>query len=241
MLHCSLASSEAWSGVAKRLTDQLTMTAVDFPGHGKSPDWDGTGDYHQICTRAAGAFLEPRMHLIGHSLGATVALRLAIENPGRIASLTLIEPVYFALAKGTAAYDQHQQQIAPFAAAFQRGDLAGAARLFTDMWGTGVAWQDLPESLRQSFVSRINLIPATEGALFDDNAGVGKPGRIEQIACPVLLIEGDQSPGIITAIGDVLKRRLPDVQRQRIAAAGHMAPITHPKQVAGIIERFIGL
>ncbi|KPU84017.1 hypothetical protein JI58_06245 [Marinosulfonomonas sp. PRT-SC04] len=52
LLHCSLASSDAWRGVAGHLADDLTMTGFDFPGHGKSSDWDGVADYHSICTKA---------------------------------------------------------------------------------------------------------------------------------------------------------------------------------------------
>ena len=57
MLHCSLASSDAWRGVARHLGDGLTMTGFDFRGHGKSADWDGAGDYPSICTADAGGFL----------------------------------------------------------------------------------------------------------------------------------------------------------------------------------------
>jgi len=239
MLHCSLASSDAWRGLAGHLAGGLSLTGIDFPGHGRSPDWDGQGDYHTACTAAALAALDGPMHLIGHSLGATVALRLAVERPELVRALVLIEPVFFAAAKGLDAYAAFEEDVAPFAKAFEAGQNEDAARMFTDLWGTGAAWQDLPAALRQSFVDRIGLIPATEGALYHDNAGVVADGKIEAITCPVLLIEGDQSPAIINAINGVLAERLPDATRGGVKGAAHMVPITHAGQVAAEIRQFL--
>ncbi len=239
MLHCSLASSDAWRGVAGHLAECLSMTGIDFPGHGRSSDWDGQGDYHAACTAAAAGALKEPMHLIGHSLGATVALRLAVEQPEMLRSLVLIEPVFFAAAKGLDAYAAFEEQVAPFAEAFAAGQNEDAARLFTDLWGTGAAWQDLPAAVRQSFVDRIGLIPTTEGALYHDNAEVVAEGKFEGINCPVLLVEGDQSPAIIHAINGALAERLPDATWVSIKGAGHMVPITHAEQVAVEIRKFL--
>ncbi|WP_428543548.1 alpha/beta fold hydrolase [Profundibacter sp.] len=224
MLHCSLAISDAWRGLAGHLADTLSMTGIDFPGHGRSSDWDGQGDYHAVCTAAAAG-----------------ALRLAVERPDMVRSLVLIEPVFFAAAKGLDAYAVFEEEVAPFAEAIGAGQNEDAARMFTDLWGTGAAWQDLPAALRQSFVDRIGLIPATEGALYHDNADVVAQSKIEGITCPVLLIEGDQSPAIIAAINGALAERLPDVTQFSIKAAAHMVPITHAKEVAQAIGGFLSL
>ncbi|WP_231558928.1 alpha/beta fold hydrolase [Paracoccus sp. PAMC 22219] len=51
----------------------------------------------------------------------------------------------------------------------------------------------------------------------------------------MLLIQGADSPAVIGGIIDALAERLPDVGRATIPGAGHMAPLTHPDQVAGLI------
>lgn len=239
LLHCSLASSDAWRGMADHLLHDLTMTGIDFPGHGRSDDWDGQGDYHAQCTRAAETALLAPVHLIGHSLGATVALRLAVERPEMMKSLVLIEPVFFGALKGTDAFQDHLKEVAPFAQAFDESRPEDAARMFTGMWGTGANWEALPIAMRTSFVERIGLIPATEAALYDDNAGVFSEGRIEGIKCPVLLIEGTLSPSIISAVNGVLNARLPLATRMEIEGAGHMAPISHAGAVATKIAAFL--
>ena len=97
-IHCSPAHSGSVTGLMGALSDQLTAIAYDLPSHGKSSDWDGTGDLHDVATNMGRALLTEPMDLIGHSFGATVAMRLGMEHPELVRSLTMIEPVYFAHA-----------------------------------------------------------------------------------------------------------------------------------------------
>lgn len=241
LLHCSLASSDAWRGMAGHLGDGLTMTGLDFRGHGKSEDWDGAGDYHTICTADAGGFLKRPMHLIGHSFGATVALRLALEHPDMVRSLTLIEPVFFAVAKDTTTYADHTVEFQPFVDAMESGADEAAAQVFTDVWGTGADWATMPSAMRAYVTERIELIPVTVPTLYGDSAGMAAAGRLEGVKCPVLLVEGAASPSIVAAINDALAARFPKVQRVRIKEASHMVPITHSAQVATAISEFLSL
>lgn len=241
LLHCSLSSSDAWRGVAGHLADDLTMTAPDIPGHGKSADWDGTSDYHRLCSEAAAEFLTRPMHLIGHSFGATIALRLAVEQPDMVRSLTLIEPVFIAAAQGTVEYARHEAEFQPFLDAIERDDKETAARTFTEIWGTGGAWEELPIAARTYIMARVGLVPAAVPALYEDNAELLLQGRLEAVCCPVLLMEGGQAPTIISAINTALAARLPDNRRVRIKEAGHMVPITHPMQTATAIAGFLSL
>ncbi len=241
LLHCSLASSDAWRGLAGHLGDGLTMTGFDFRGHGKSEDWVGSADYHCICTKDAAVFLERPMHLIGHSFGATVALRLALERPDMVRSLTMIEPVFFAVVKDSEAYAEHIAGFQPFVDAMQDEAFETAARLFTEMWGTEAGWAMLPEAMRNYATARIGLIPLTESTLFEDSAGMATEGRLEAVSFPVLLIEGSKSPSIVAAINAALAARLPVVSQVKIKGASHMVPITHSAQVAEAISGFLKL
>ncbi len=75
MIHCSLASCEAWGGLARVLSGALTMTAFDMPGHGRSDEWDARGEIQGVTAEIAAGFLDGPADVIGHSFGATVALR----------------------------------------------------------------------------------------------------------------------------------------------------------------------
>ena len=238
-VHCSLAHSGAWEGVAARLSDVLRLQAFDLPGHGRSGDWDqGRDIMDQTVAMALGLIRDAPVDLIGHSFGAVACLRLAVERPDLVRSLVLFEPVFFAAAAAD-GYDTGAP-FTPFAEALAKGDWDEAARFFTDLWGAGERWDDLPARQRAALAARIHLIPAANPALHDDNAGLLAPGRLERAEMPVLLLEGADSPPVIAAIAAGLARRLPDARRETITGAGHMGPITHPEAVAGAIRRHLG-
>nr|WP_281356670.1 alpha/beta hydrolase [Sulfitobacter algicola] len=238
MIHCALAHQGVWAGVAKSLSKTHTITAFDMPGHGRSADWDGQGDYQQLTTRIAETFCDDGpVHLIGHSFGGTVALRLACERPNLVNRLSLIEPVFFAAARaaGDPAYARNERDFAPFAAAMQAGDRATAARLFMSMWGGGTPWAALPDAQRTYITDRIHLIPAQGKAIRDDNANLLTSGLIEALTMPIDLIDGALSGPIMPAILNALSARMQNPTRTTIDGAGHMVPITHPTQIAEIL------
>ena len=243
-LHCSLAHGGAWTEFAGHLQG-VTLTAPDLLGHGRSGDWDGVSDFHTVATRQAMAMLaamvEGPVHLIGHSFGATVALRMALENPDRIASLTLFEPVLFCAARaaGGPAYAAHLAQHSGFAAALAAGDKRAAAIAFQGIWGRGEAFEALPPAQADYIMQRIDLIAAQNAVLVDDVAGMLTYGRLGGLGVPVLLLQGADSPAVIDAINTELARRLPQVQRAVVAGAGHMLPITHAADCAARVQGFL--
>jgi pimeloyl-ACP methyl ester carboxylesterase len=234
-LHCSLARSSAWAGMAVRLADRVTMTAVDLPGHGQSADWDGVQDYTGLCARAGSGFLTEPVDLIGHSGGAVAAMQMAIARPEMVRTLTLVEPVLFAAAEGSEEGRAHAVAMAPVWARERAGDREGAAEIFTGLWGTGKAWGDLDPRQQQYISDRIHLIGAgMPGLLLDSGNTLGK-GRLERLTMPVMLISGATSPPVIHVIAEAIAARLPDVGVAEVPGAGHMLPITHPEPVAGVV------
>lgn len=240
-LHCTLAHSRAWLGLSQALGD-ATLIAPDMLSHGRSPDWDGHSDYFDAVTAMARDQLTAPMDIVGHSFGAMIALRLCLECPERVRSAVLIEPVFFAVARRDAPdlFNQHERDAQPVDDAFAAGDTAKAARLFNRMWGasTGPKWPDLPERTRAAMIRGIDVVPAVHGALFDDAAQMLDPARLNRAAMPVLLLAGTGSHPVIPAICEGLKTRLPSATSAMIKGAGHMLPITHPRETAALVQDF---
>ena len=176
------------------------------------------------------------VHLVGHSFGATATLLAALDLGDQVQSLTLIEPVQFAAARGTDAFNDHGMIFQKIDQAIQDGDRRFAAHRFLDLWGEPNAWRDLPASGQAALAAMIHVIPAQTGALRDDVNGILTPGRLEGFQVPVRLIEGSKSHPVVAAVHDHLEQRLPNVERHIINGAGHMCPITHAPDVANIIR-----
>lgn len=246
LIHCSLGHSGGWAPLMAGLDDVVHATAYDLPGHGRSADWDGTREIQGLSTDMAADLIAAQgdgpMDLIGHSFGATVALRLAVERPDLVRSLVLIEPVFFAvaLADHPEWSESHDADMAAYAEAVKAGDAERAARAFTARWGDGRPWDSLSQAQREAMVQRIHLIEAGASAIYDDVAGLLSSGALSRIAVPVLLIEGGDSPEYIAAINEGLARRIAGARRVVIAGAGHMVPMTHAAPVAAEIRAFLG-
>lgn len=233
-LHCSLAHSGAWQGVVRALGPGLRVTAPDILGHGKAPEIDFTKDLHDQCYEAVLPNLpEGRFDAVGHSFGATLALRLAEEMPDRIRSLTLIEPVLFAAAKGSGEFGPYRDLISGYDRLMEAGHREEAAREFLRLWGAGGGLDDMPEGQRSYMIDRIHFIKASDDALFHDSAGLVP--RLGQVRAPCLLVQGGECQPVTAAIIDRMERDIPDTTRVSIPGAGHMVPITHPVPVAGAI------
>lgn len=149
LLHCGMAQSSMWRGVVKHLDSAFSMVVPDLPGHGRSDAFPNGVDVHDAATGVARGLQEDGMHLIGHSFGGTLALRLAVEAPQRVASLTLIEPVLMAVAAHEARFADHIAREREMIATYRSGDALGAARQFNRLWGGGVPWDSFSPEVQQ--------------------------------------------------------------------------------------------
>lgn len=238
-IHCTIAHAGAWRGLAALMENETTLTAFDMLSHGRSPDWDEQGDFQDRIVQAAEQFLTGRMDVIGHSFGATVALRLAVAHPEKVRSLTLIEPVYFAVAIRDAPQlvADHDADAAPYVRALAAGDDALGARLFNRMWSEGgTRWPDLPETTRAAMIRGIHVIPFCHPSIYEDRPGMLEPGVLDRVTAPVLLLRGSNTHPVIAAINDGLARRLPDARSLVVEGAGHMLPISHPDETAALLR-----
>jgi pimeloyl-ACP methyl ester carboxylesterase len=93
LLHGVTARAETWWRIGPALAAHgWHTTAVDLPGHGDAPRLGGPVDLATFAARTA-ELLPARVDLlVGHSLGAVVALALAADRPEFARALVLEDP-----------------------------------------------------------------------------------------------------------------------------------------------------
>ncbi len=97
LLHGYAGDLNSWQFNIEALAAVAPVIAMDLPGHGGSTKDVGDGSLAALAG-SVGAALEAlgigEAHLVGHSLGAAVAARLATDRPALAQSLVLICPAY---------------------------------------------------------------------------------------------------------------------------------------------------
>lgn len=238
-IHCTLGASSLWEPVLAPLGSQIAAIAFDQPGHGQSAPWQAegaeAGAYQRLVAQIAGSFITRPVDLIGHSFGASVALRLAVAAPHAVRSLTLIEPVLFKAVEGSAAWAELRAHQDHFEALIAAGDFEPAARGFMAAWGAGLPWEALPAHQRARFCTQMPMVGNISAANFADPGQIWREGGLEAIEAPVMVIHGDASPPIMPGVCAAIAARLADVGTACIPGAGHMAPLTHARQVCDLI------
>jgi len=95
LIHGYAGDLNNWLFNVEAMAAVAPVIAVDLPGHGGSSKDVGDGSLKTLAGSVAAALSAlgvTRAHLIGHSLGAAVAARLAADHPDLVQSLTLIAP-----------------------------------------------------------------------------------------------------------------------------------------------------
>jgi pimeloyl-ACP methyl ester carboxylesterase len=243
MLHSSLGSKGQWSVLAEQMSGRYRVIALDLCGYGDNPPVTSAASFTlddevRLVADRLDALVEPhlRVHVIAHSYGALVALRLAQRARGRVASLALYEPVAFRLlADDDPANVEVRRLSERVATLVASGHRHAAALAFVDFWSGNGSFAALPLPAQTAIARRVDKLP------LDFQAARSWPRNAEDlrvVAAPTLLVTGDRSPAVVRRIHRMLMRFLPNA---RVAAldAGHMGPITDSARVNAWIEAFI--
>jgi pyruvate dehydrogenase E2 component (dihydrolipoamide acetyltransferase) len=129
LLHGFGGDLNNWLFNAEPMSADRTVYALDLPGHGGSAKQVGAGDLDALAGAVRG-FLDAqgvdRVHLVGHSMGGLVATAVAVAQPERVLSLTLVDGVGL-------GEEIDREYIEGFVAATGRRDLKPVLqRLFAD-------------------------------------------------------------------------------------------------------------
>ncbi len=233
LLHGFGGSAAGWEEVQRKL-DRATL-AFDLPGHAGSLNYPGFGTA-SFAARAVVSELDQRgievFHLAGHSMGGAVAALIAIGQPSRVLSATLLSPG-----------GMSSRINAPLLRAFA---LAGNSRELETCLGqmSGPKSVILPELVdtltaqRRVPGQREALAHIVERILRGQEQGVIPRAALEALAMPVTVVWGAEDavmpcddleslPGKFHAV------LLPDVGHMLLDEAPHQAAAA----IAGAIAR----
>jgi pimeloyl-ACP methyl ester carboxylesterase len=244
-LHCSGGSAGQWRHLKRMLPSETPLWCPHFIGSTWTGHWSGNHAF-TLADEAAPIVamidsLGLRVHLVGHSYGGAVALRVARERPAQIASMVLYEPTALHVLNtagpdGRTALDEVNSFSATIDRAILAGDHRTAAKQFVDYWSDRGTWATLRGEAQADVIHYMPKASLDFRALRFERTPLAV---YRHFGFPALLLTGQHAREPVQVIARQLTRSLRFGVPQTVDGAGHMGPLTHANAVAGLMAGFI--
>ncbi len=197
-----------------------------------------------------------KVHLVGHSYGAFLALLLAMRRPQMIQSLVLAEPPVLTLfvsnqpkpaetikllltkpGLAMAIMRFGAKGVVPAVKAFKEGDDKNGLKIFGDaVFGKG-SYDKLPEERKQRVLDNLSNVKAE---LLGPGFVPLEKDKIRQIKTPALLVRGWNTIPLFGHMIDQLHTLLPQTKHAAIPRATHAPHEDNGEAFNKVVLEFLG-
>ncbi len=225
------------------------VIAMDLPGFGHSPmpSWPiSISAYARMLDGLLDALGVDAAALVGNSMGGFISAELAISYPQRVERLVLVS------AAGISTYDHRGALRAlPLLSRAERILIAYTAWIASKS-DTVARRARLREATLNVVTRHPSRLPAALAA--EQLRGSGKPGfmqaleanldynfreRLPEIACPTLIVWGEDDRVISARDAQVFAELIPDSRVVMYADTGHMSMLERPEAFNTLLEDFL--
>jgi pimeloyl-ACP methyl ester carboxylesterase len=242
-LHGTAASPRQWRDFISHLPHPFEIFTLDLPdhvAHEVRSEQRSLSEEAQLLVHRVRGLGQP-FHLVGHSYGAALALRIAMQWPGLVRSLTMFEPAMFHLLRDGHPFErQMHRDIARLESDLRRAVAAGApesgAARFIDFWNGPGGFDVYAPEARRKVVARMDLILANFRSL--DREAWPLPA-LARVSSPTLGVYGENSPLLVQHLTRLIAGVIENAKVLPVSAAGHMLPVTHAAAAAKLLSAHI--
>ena len=254
LVHGHPRTGATWHLVARRLVDAgFRVVCPDMRGYGQSSKPPLRPDHAQQSKRAVAGDLvglmrrlgHDRFCLAGHDRGCYVALRLALDHPGAVTRLAVLDgiPISEALARADARFARMWWHWFFYAQPVRPERSIGRD---PDAWYGGTA-EHMGAEAFEEYRAAIHDPDTVREMLEDYRAGLGPDRAHEEadraagrvVACPTLFLWSSRDD-MVELYGDPLeiwRGWAPDVRGHQIESGHHMAE-ENPRDLARALADF---
>ena len=237
-----------WWPIAAALQDRFRIAAVNPSAYGDTEAFAGPAPMTIRDEAAATAAViraelpeggRARAHIVGHSYGGTIALVLALDWPGLVDRLTLLEPAPYKLlreAGETAFAEEIGARNRDFIETVRAGGLNDAAMedyldYFNDRPGY---WRSLDEETRTRMLALAERLAVGLDAVRRLKM---RRADLAAISVPVTVIRGGATDPLHARLSELVAGAIPGAALTDLPGAGHMMTLTHGPAIAEMLRR----
>jgi 3-oxoadipate enol-lactonase len=237
-IHAGIADSRMWEPQATAFADHFDMIRPDLRGFGATElppaPYSGLADVVALLDHLH----IDRAHVVGCSMGGTLAIDLALEHPQRVERLVLV-------AAGVSGSNLGEADAALFTEieeADKAGDMDAVNRAEVRLWVDGPRRREGSASATvRALVLDMNGRSLHTDWSSAESEPIARPaiGRLNEIAAPTLVIVGDQDLPHCLANADLITSRVPEARKVIITNAAHLPSLERPEEFNRVVLDFL--
>jgi pimeloyl-ACP methyl ester carboxylesterase len=240
LIHGHSADLRLWEPQTPALlTAGYRVVRYDVRGHGRStaPATGYSWEHYQADLRALLDHLRlERVHLAGISMGGAIALQFALEEPGQVASLALLDPAL----PGFTYSPEFEDDIERLRTAV-RAD--GPRAALERIWLAHPIFDGVRRH-PQAFAALQRMVLDYPTADYLDEAEYPPPERpaierLQEVQAPVLVVAGELDLPDFLIIADILAENLSAARKLVVPDAGHLPNLERPDAVNAALLSFL--
>ncbi len=242
LIHGLMDSAEQWRANMDALATTHHVWAIDLIGFGFSSRVTTPTYSLAMFARSIREFMDAqniaRASLVGHSLGAAIALHFAYAYPARVEKLVLIAPATYLLPL------RPQFKLAQYAPFVPRALIGWVmlnprtrARALRDALGDPARF-DPAEAARRLRPLRVRGTADALVAMLASPRDSQVP-PLERISAPTLVVVGTRDPAVPLHHAQAHIHALPNARLAVIEKAGHLPHYEYPAQVNALLCDFM--
>lgn len=233
-------SSAVFDPVADLYLPRMRIIAYDHRGAGRSAPWPALVSMAMLAADAA-RVLDDRglqdAHVVGLSMGAAVALELAIRMPQRVKSLVLVGGAAGGPSTARPGLREACGAVGAVLSDSVRHRCAWpAAALFSERFR-----DDHPERVAEymPYFAQHRAAPWAMGWQLVAAACFGRSGSLHSVGAPTLVLHGALDVMAPAANARLLADGIPGAQLHLVADAGHAVPLEQPDACAQLLHDWV--
>jgi len=234
LVHGVGMAREVWTPQVNSLATSFDVLVYDMWGHGQSALPAGPlalGHYAAQLVDLLDQLDIARAHVVGHSMGALVALEFALDHPGRCSGVVAMNAVFSRTEVQRALVRKRAQELQ------QHGTQANLDDTMKRWFGDPVAPDCvLAERLSRQLLEQVNPQGYACAYQVFATADAQHASRLHGLRPPVLFFTGELDPNSTPAMSQAMAELAPNAEVNVLKGQRHMMNLTAPQQVGRVLH-----